>query len=146
MAFQFSISSQADTNKHGLAKKRYDDAGWDIPAYLPEGPTIIPARSSALIPTAIKTHFPASHVALVRARSGLSVKNNIEIGAGVIDASWEGFIKVKLYNHGDSDVTIEDGMRIAQLLFVPIYCGPVVAYQTQENIRGEQGFGSSGLF
>lgn len=146
MVFNYSLHPEADATKHAPFKKTLKDAGFDVPAFLPEGSVIIPPRRSVLIPTAIKTHFPATHVALVRSRSGLSVKHNIEIGAGVLDSSWEGFCKIKLYNHGDTGFVVEDGMRIAQILFVQIYCGPLPELQEDTHVRGEQGFGSSGLF
>lgn len=147
MVFHYSLHPEADPVKHAPFRKRLEDAGMDFPAYLPEGPITIPARGSALIPTGIKTHFPATHVGLIRARSGLSVKHNIEIGAGVIDSSWDGYCKIKLYNHSDVDFIIEDGMRIAQFLLVQIYCGPITELPTEKTeARGTNGFGSSGLF
>jgi dUTP pyrophosphatase len=74
------------------------------------------------------------------------VKNSLEIGAGVIDSGFTQTLSVKLHNHSDQDFTVENGMRIAQILFMPIYCGPVTLFEEPANIRGEQGFGSSGLY
>ena len=86
MVFNYSLHPEADATKHAPFKKTLKDAGFDVPAFLPDGPVCIPAKGSIVIPTAIKTHFPATHVALVRSRSGLSVKHNIEIGAGAASA------------------------------------------------------------
>lgn len=146
MVFNYSLHPEADATKHAPFKKTLKDAGFDVPAFLPDGPVCIPAKGSIVIPTAIKTYFPATHVALVRSRSGLSVKHDIEIGAGVIDSGFEATIRIKLYNHGDTGFVVEDGMRIAQILFVQIYCGPLPELQEETYVRGEKGFGSSGLF
>lgn len=146
MVFYYELIDNADQSIHAPTKKHIEDAGWDLPAYLPNGPHIIPARGSTAIPTAIKTHFPDGYVAMIKSRSGLSVKNNIEHGAGICDSNFKSNIIVKLYNHGDQEFIVEDGMRIAQLLFIPIYAGPIMNFNEKNNLeRGEKGFGSSGI-
>jgi deoxyuridine 5'-triphosphate nucleotidohydrolase len=144
MVFYYSLHENADPEKHKPFRKHDNDAGWDLPAFLPDGPVTIPAKGNVVIPTAIITHFPDSYVGLIRSRSGLAVKHSIEIGAGVIDSGWASELAIKLYNHGDEDYVIEDSMRIAQILFVPIYGGPIQLKQETEFIRGTQGFGSTG--
>jgi dUTP pyrophosphatase len=49
-------------------------------------------------------------------RSGLAWKHSIDVGAGVIDADYHGPVGVILFNHSDTDFTIQAGDRIAQLI------------------------------
>ena len=46
-------------------------------------------------------------------RSGLAVKNFINVGAGVIDADYRGEVGVVLFNHSDEDFKVKQGDRIA---------------------------------
>ena len=148
MSFYYKLHPEANLQKHGPKKQRNSDAGSDIPAYLPDGDITIPARGSAVIPTAITTEFPSEYVAIIKSRSGLSVRNNIEVGAGVVDSSYTGLIMIKLYNHGDIPFVVKDGMRIAQLLLLSIYNKPLEIKETELSVtdRGDLGFGSTGLF
>ena len=79
-------------------------------------------------------------------RSGLSVKHNVECGAGCIDSSYRGEVKVHLYNHGDEVFYIKKGDRIAQLLTMPINLSDYTPVdELPDTDRGEKGFGSSGV-
>ncbi|KAI5297586.1 Deoxyuridine 5'-triphosphate nucleotidohydrolase, partial [Ascosphaera atra] len=76
---------------------------------------------------------------------GLSVKNFIDTGAGVIDADYRGEVKVLLFNFSDKDFKILKGDRIAQLVLEKIYTPEVeVVEQLAESVRGAGGFGSTG--
>ena len=84
----------------------------------------------------------------IKSRSGLAFNSSIEASnAGVIDASYRGNIKVKLYNRSQEDYAIKTGERIAQGIFkmLPI-CSPIEIeeFATPETLRGENGFGSTG--
>lgn len=105
----------------------------------------IPKRSSVLISTKLFIAIPTNFVGLIWPRSGLSVKHNIECGAGCIDSNYRGEVKVHLYNHGDTDYEIKTGDRIAQLLTMPVSLqeyAPVDELPSSD--REESGFGSSG--
>ena len=57
----------------------------------------------------------------VAPRSGLSVKNNIDIGAGVIDCDYRGEIKICfINNHNDETYVIKKGDKVAQLILEKI--------------------------
>lgn len=135
-----------DRSSHGkqnLFKKNDTDAGYDICASVG---CIIPERSSCIIPTGVFIEIPEHSVAILKSRSGLSVKNKIEVGAGVIDSSYRGEVMVHLYNHGLSPFTVKPGDRIAQLLVVPIILGDFHKVEELSSTdRGEKGFGSSGV-
>jgi dUTP pyrophosphatase len=80
-------------------------------------------------------------------RSGLSVKNKVENGAGLADAEYRGEVRVHLYNNGHVPFQIKKGDRIAQVVVVPCIASPWEQIQefTEESDRGENGFGSSGV-
>lgn len=88
-------------------------------------------------------------VGLIRPRSGLAAKHGIEIGAGVIDQSYQGEIRVVMRNLGKEPVTFTQGDRIAQMLIIPVISPSKLEFQIVEAFkttteRGEKGFGSSG--
>ena len=118
------------------------DAGWDL--YSCEPKTILPSER-AIINTGISLAIPKSFVGLIRPRSGMAVKQGIDVLAGVIDSGYRGEVKVCLLNTGNIPVTIEVGDRIAQILFqeVPKFKLNEVA-DLNETDRNSEGFGSSG--
>ena len=86
-------------------------------------------------------------VAVICARSGLSAKHGIALanGIGVVDPDYRGEIFVSVVNLSDKDYTIEDGERIAQLMFLPVIRAEFeLSEQLSETERGEGGFGSTG--
>lgn len=126
-----------------LSRKDINDAGLDVKAS--ENIEILP-HSDALIHTGIRVQIPIGYVGFLKSRSGLSVKNKIEVGAGVIDSNYRGEIMVHLYNFGDSLFVISKGDRIAQLITLPYYTPEYhIIDELDETKRGENGFGSSGI-
>ena len=86
--------------------------------------------------------------AQIRPRSGLAIKHGITVlnAPGTIDADYRGEIKVALINHSNIDFEIETGMRIAQMVFARISdIDLAVTDELSSTIRGEGGFGSTGL-
>lgn len=82
------------------------------------------------------------------ARSGTGVKGLVlGNGTGVIDADYQGPLKVCLWNRSDKPIVIENGMRVAQLVLMPIATGYTlkqVAEFSDATERGTGGFGSTG--
>jgi dUTP pyrophosphatase len=78
-------------------------------------------------------------------RSGLALRNGVQIGAGVIDPDYRGNIKVLLFNFGKEELVITTGDRIAQIIFELVSPAPLrlVAY-LPESLRMAGGFGSTG--
>lgn len=125
-----------------MGRRDVDDAGLDIKSS--QNIEVSP-RSDALIRTGIHVQIPFGYVGFLKSRSGLSVKNKIEVGAGVIDSNYRGEIMVHLYNHGDAPFVIARGDRIAQLITLPYYLPEYhLTDRLNETERGEKGFGSSG--
>lgn len=102
-------------------------------------------KCSARITTGIAVAIPADSYGRVASRSGLSFKQNVEVGAGVIDADYRGEIVVKLYNHGIAPVRIGQGDRIAQLIIeLVLPTNVLIVDELPESERGTAGFGSTG--
>ncbi len=100
----------------------------------------------ALVGTGIAISLPAGHVGRIGSRSGLSVKHNIEVGAGWIDPDYRGEVKIEMKNFSGQDFLVEEGMRIAQLFILP-FASPKLeeADGLPTSARGTGGFGSTGL-
>lgn len=123
------------------------NAGYDLAAY---EPVVIPAWGKAKIDTKIKLAIPKGMYGRIASRSGLSAKNDLEVGAGVIDPNYHGNIIVILRNHSDFDYSVKRGDRIAQLILTPYKTIPLKEVPSVEAFvgvsdRGTKGFGSSGL-
>jgi dUTP pyrophosphatase len=118
------------------------DAGWDL--YSCEPRTILPSER-AIINTGISLAIPKSFVGLIWPRSGMAVKQGIDVLAGVIDSGYRGEVKVCLLNTGNMPVIIEAGDRIAQILFQEVPKFKLVETKDlNETDRNSGGFGSSG--
>lgn len=120
-------------------------AGYDLSSCVN---CIVPAKSQTMVSTGLSLQMNMEDCyARVAPRSGLAAKNSIDVLAGVVDYDYKGVIQVILYNHGDKDVEIHVGDRIAQLIFERIYL-PSITEGTLEDLeattRGDGGFGSTG--
>ena len=126
-----------------LKKAHPSDAAFDLEA---NEDTFLYGYSRKLISTGVRMAIPEGYCGIIKSRSGLAVKNSVEIGAGVIDAGYRGEIKVLLCNHGDTVLPIKPGDRIAQLMIVPV---PAVTLEVvkdlDETTRSDKGFGSTGF-
>ena len=121
-------------------------AGMDIRAHLDE-PVTIESGRTALIPTGFAIALPEGYEAQIRPRSGLALRNAISLpnSPGTIDSDYRGEVKVILINHSTKSFTIEEGMRIAQMVISPV-CRAIIEEipQLSETRRGAGGFGSTG--
>lgn len=122
-------------------KVNSNDAGFDLYANID---TVIPPKQRKTVSTGIALQMPEHFAGLIWPRSGLSVKQGIDVLAGVIDSGYRGEIMVCLYNTSDENVIINTGDRIAQIIFQEV---PHVIMEVHESLgssqRGENGFGSS---
>ena len=102
----------------------------------------------ALVPTGLAIELPGPEtVALVYARSGLSIKHGLCManGVGVIDSDYRGELRVPMVNLGQESYTIQPGERVAQLCIAPVYTAAFVPAETLgDTARGAGGFGSTG--
>ena len=101
-----------------------------------------------LVPTGLYIAIPKGMEAQVRPRSGLAIQQGITVlnSPGTIDSDYRGEIKIILINLSSEEQTINDGDRIAQIVFAKheqINWELVESLPT--SVRGEGGFGSTGL-
>jgi dUTP pyrophosphatase len=99
------------------------------------------------VPTGIAVEIPEGFAGFVQPRSGLAARHGIAIvnSPGLIDAGYRGEIRVVLLNTDrDEEFVVEPGMRIAQLVVVPVASVRLVEVaELAASERGARGFGSS---
>lgn len=124
-----------------------DAAGADIRAHLQEELILSPG-SSALVPTGLRFAIPSGYEIQIRPRSGLALKHQVTVlnTPGTIDADYRGEVGVILINHGKENFIIKPGMRIAQMVLVPIVqANFLLTCELTETGRGAGGFGHTGI-
>ncbi len=121
-------------------------AGMDLSAAV-AGPVVIEPGQIVMVPCGFAMAIPPGYEAQVRPRSGLSSKHGITLinSPGTIDSDYRGPVFVPLINHGKARFTLERGMRIAQMLILPV---PPVEVEEVDDLdatgRGSGGFGHTG--
>ncbi len=135
------------------------DAQMPQPSYAHEGDAGVDLRSRidiviapgqrALVPTGIALAIPDGCVGLVHPRSGLAIKHGISMvnTPGTIDAGYRGEVQVILINHDlEKEFVISRFDRIAQLVIQRVERVEFEAVtELPDSLRGESGFGSSGV-
>ena len=114
-------------------------AAADLCAVLDTPLTLAPMQR-ALVPTGLA-------IALVYARSGLSIKYGLCManGVGVIDSDYRGELRVPMVNLSNEPYTIQPGERVAQLCIAPVWQAAFApADELTDTARGAGGFGSTG--
>jgi dUTP pyrophosphatase len=121
-------------------------AGFDLAAAVTEPATLQPG-DIRVIPCGFAMALPPGYEAQVRPRSGLSSRHGVTLvnTPGTIDSDYRGEVRVPLINLGREPFTVERGMRIAQMVIVPV---PEVNLEEAEVLdateRGDGGFGHTG--
>lgn len=130
-----------------------------IPSYAYEGDAGVDLRATedmvlkpferAMVPTGIAIAIPVGYAGFVLPRSGLAAKHGISLvnAPGLIDSNYRGEIKAILINlDPKNDFEIRKGDRIAQLVIMAVPEASFVPVDDlSETVRGEGGFGSSGV-
>ena len=123
-------------------------AGLDLRACLEEK-SILGAGMSQLIPIGFAMYLEdPTLAALVVPRSGLGSKHGIVLGnsVGLIDSDYQGELMVPAWNRSEKDFEINPGDRIAQMIIVPVVQARFnIVDSFEETLRGDKGFGSSGI-
>jgi dUTP pyrophosphatase len=118
-------------------RKHAYDAGMDV--YSIEDATIWPF-SYRNIHTGITLEIPAGYMLLAKPKG----RNNHLLGAGVIDAGYQGEIVIKVVNYSWKPLRIVKGMAVAQLIQIPVICEPVLEINKEEIHKDMSERGSSG--
>lgn len=132
----------------------------EVPQYATPGSAGLDVRASTdtkiqmnplerlLVPTGLHLEIPAGYEAQVRPRSGLALKQGITClnTPGTIDSDYRGELKILLINLSNEIQVIENGDRIAQLVFAQTTrANLLVVQQLDDTQRGQGGFGHTGI-
>lgn len=135
-------------SKHALPQYETElSAGMDVRANIDE-PIVLKPLERALVKTGLFLELPKGVECQVRPRSGLALKKGITVlnAPGTVDADYRGEVGVILINLSNEDFVIEDGERIAQLVFAEQkQANFKVVKSLSETERGAGGFGSTGV-
>jgi dUTP pyrophosphatase len=120
------------------------DAGLDLAAC--ERAELGPGER-AVVGTGLAVAIPNGYAGFVQPRSGLAARHGISVvnAPGLIDSGYRGEVRVVLLNTDLAEAfVIEPGMRIAQLVVLPVPALELVEVdELPESERGVRGFGSS---
>ncbi len=122
-------------------------AGMDVYAAV-DLPITLGSGQVAMVPTGLSVAIPRGFEMQVRSRSGLAAKQGVFAlnSPGTIDSDYRGEIQVILANFSKVDVVIERGTRIAQIVVARHeHVEWNLVEQLTETVRGEGGFGSTGV-
>jgi dUTP pyrophosphatase len=128
-----------------LPARAYEgDAGFDLSAC--ERVVLEPGQR-AVVSTGLSIAIPEGHAGFVQPRSGLAAQHGLTIvnTPGLVDSGYRGELRVILLNtDAEEPFVVEPGMRIAQLVVVPLAAVSLLEVdELPESQRGERGFGSS---
>ena len=122
-------------------------AGIDLRACIDEPLNLAPGQTE-LLSTGLSIYIEDPALAgMILPRSGLGHNHGIVLGnlVGLIDADYQGPLKVSCWNRGDKIFTVNPGERIAQLVIVPVVQAELeIVSGFDQTERGEGGFGHSG--
>ncbi|HJM09700.1 MAG: dUTP diphosphatase [Candidatus Thioglobus sp.] len=122
-------------------------AGIDLLACL-DAPLTLHPGDTELIPSGMAVYIrDPSIAAVLLPRSGLGHKKGLVLGnlVGLIDSDYQGQVFISCWNRGKENCVIEPGMRLAQMVFLPVQqVNFNLVDSFDESDRGEGGFGHTG--
>ena len=122
------------------------DAGLDLSAC--ERVELGPGER-ATVGTGLAVAIPDGYAGFVQPRSGLAARHGITIvnAPGLVDSGYRGELQVVLLNTDRAaPFVVEPGMRIAQLVVMPVTPAELLEVdELPESERGVRGFGSSSV-
>ncbi|NQX86904.1 MAG: dUTP diphosphatase [Flavobacteriaceae bacterium] len=121
-------------------------AGMDLRANI-KAPITLKPLERTIVKTGLFIELPIGYEAQVRPRSGLAAKQGITVlnAPGTIDADYRGEIGVILVNLSNTDFTIQNGARVAQLVIAKHERAEWIEVEELSSTnRGDGGFGSTG--
>ena len=128
-----------------VPSRAYDgDAGLDLAACdrVELGP-----GERAVVGTGLAVAIPEGYAGFVQPRSGLAARHGLSVvnSPGLVDSGYRGEVRVVLLNTDRQHaVVVEPGMRVAQLVVLPVPDVDVLEVdELPESARGVRGFGSS---
>ena len=125
-------------------KKHVGDAGWDL--FVSESCDIQPGETVD-VHTGIHIDMPPFLYARITGRSSSLRKHGLLVNEGIIDNGYTGELFVCVHNLGSKTFHVEQGMRLAQVLFhviEDVRWSEVDEIKSAPGKRGDAGFGSTG--
>ncbi len=97
------------------------DAGLDV-YFCPvdNDPVKLAIGENKLFQTGLKFGVPHGYMLQVMNRSGMAAKRSLVVGAHCIDSGYEGEVFIDLHNIGLSEIEVQPGEKIAQVVLVPV--------------------------
>jgi dUTP pyrophosphatase len=133
------LSKNAEAPEYAFAT----DAGFDLKAI--ENVSFFPFEQKT-VRTGIALEIPEGYVGIVRDRAGIVQKMDVHTVAGTFDSGFRGEVSIILVNLNDKTIEIEKGMRIAQIILVPIAKAKISEVKKlSQTERGDRSFGSTGM-
>ncbi|CAD25403.1 DEOXYURIDINE 5' TRIPHOSPHATE NUCLEOTIDOHYDROLASE [Encephalitozoon cuniculi GB-M1] len=106
----------------------------------------IPPNGRKSVRTGLAWDVPQSVVGLVFGRSGLALRNWIEVVETCVHPGEDKELVITLVNNGREVFEYEESSRIAQLVFVPVLSCEIDLVESLDlTERGCLGFGSTGM-
>ena len=129
---------------------RGTEASAGIDFYVPEDfeTAVLKPGESVLIPSGVRVQVPRGYALVAFNKSGVATKQNLSVGACVVDEDYEGEIHLHLINVGRSHTTIKPGQKLTQFILIPVSYMDVHVLEElpdRNTERGAGGFGSTGL-
>lgn len=119
-----------------------DAAGYDLFS-IEEG--YIPTQERKMIDTGIQIQIPQGYYGRIAPRSGLALKNGIDVMAGVIDSDYRNNIKCILLNTDkNNNYKYNIGDKIAQIIIEKCYEIKFTDVDILDETQRFGGFGSTG--
>jgi len=98
------------------------------------------------IRTGLAMEIPTGYVGLVRDRAGIVTKLGSHVIAGTFDPSYREEVTILVINFGPDEIQIEEGMKIAQILILPVNKLKIKEVkELSKTKRVGRKFGSTGL-
>lgn len=123
-----------------------NSAGYDLFAH--EERVIAPGKM-CLVSLGFKCAIPKGYYGQLKPRSGLALRNELSVDAGVIDSNYRGIVYILLVNDSNDKefFLCEKGTRVGQIIFHKYEnCHFKVVNKLSNTKRGLGGFGSTGLW
>ena len=118
-------------------RKNPEDAGLDFFSLFH---MILLPGESAICKTGITVEIPAGYCAQMWPKS----KNDHLVGAGIIDAGYQGEVLVKIFNPTSKTLVIKPGDGIAQMVLVSIITPEVLEVSSEEIHQKKSARGKTG--
>ena len=128
------------------------NAGFDF--FIPEDfeTSLVYSNNNIIIPSGIKVRLPKNHVLIAFNKSGIATKNNLVVGACVIDENYTGEIHIDIHNIGTKAIKLRPNNKIVQFILIEQDYHMVKEVSSEKILyegldveeRGSKGFGSTG--